>query len=204
MPSCIVPGCTHTWGHRDTKIIMHCFPANRDRTRNWLLQAPHLFTNVEQWVEKIMLGKKTDAYRMCSLHFTHDCYYYEADRRRLCHNAVPTVFEVDDQMPSSSEQGTSNEPPHPSAKKINIMKKSQTLTSASQISVPATLSSEGDTLTLEVPCVIYPEVFKENPALFYGSNVPSATEQLKKPTETCDRATMTKPVCTLYNITAKH
>ncbi|XP_072006315.1 uncharacterized protein [Engystomops pustulosus] len=182
---------------------MHCFPANRDRTRNWLLQAPHLFTNVEQWVEKIMLGKKTDAYRMCSLHFTHDCYYYEADRRRLRPNAVPTVFEVDDQMPSSSEQGTSNEPPHPSAKKINIMKKSQTLTSALQISVPAILSSEGDTLTLEVPCVIYPEVFKENPALFYGSNVPSATEQLKKPTETCDRATMTKPVYIYYRAMSK-
>ncbi|XP_069824413.1 uncharacterized protein [Dendropsophus ebraccatus] len=92
MPSCVVRGCVCTWKKRDPSIILHCFPKEPEKIKLWLQQTGQYDSDIDKMVEKVYLGKVYDTYRMCSLHFTHDCYHYDAYRRILKKDAVPTIF----------------------------------------------------------------------------------------------------------------
>ncbi|XP_071969616.1 uncharacterized protein [Engystomops pustulosus] len=76
MPSCIVNGCLSRTGHKyqDKEIIMHPFPKNIERIKQWLLQTGIDIS--DGMAAMIMEGKKSDKYRMCSLHFSEDCYSF--------------------------------------------------------------------------------------------------------------------------------
>ncbi|XP_073409250.1 uncharacterized protein [Dendrobates tinctorius] len=92
MPSCIVKGCGYTWKSRGTGIIMHSFPNNPIIIRQWLQQTGQFDNDLDASVEKIIVGKSSDIYRMCSKHFTDDCYMNDGFRRTLKRNSIPTIF----------------------------------------------------------------------------------------------------------------
>ncbi|XP_056382901.1 uncharacterized protein LOC130276918 [Hyla sarda] len=102
MPSCIVRGCVSSSRKRDPSIILHSFPKEPERIKFWLLQTGQYGTDIDKMVEKVYLGKLYDTYRMCSLHFSHDSYRYDGDRRILKKDATPTVFKNKSPSPSSS------------------------------------------------------------------------------------------------------
>ncbi|KAM3940084.1 uncharacterized protein RB166_000078 [Leptodactylus fuscus] len=92
MPSCVVKGCVCTWKSRDSGIILHVFPNDPAIIRLWLQQTGQGGEDLEALVEKVIRGKKSDTYRMCSMHFTDDCYTYDGSRRTLKKNSIPTIF----------------------------------------------------------------------------------------------------------------
>ncbi|XP_075696181.1 uncharacterized protein LOC142662115 isoform X1 [Rhinoderma darwinii] len=92
MPSCVVKGCVCTWKSRDSGIILHVFPNDPAIIRLWLQQTGQDGEDLEALVEKVVRGKKSDTYRMCSMHFTDDCYMHDGARRTLKKNSIPTIF----------------------------------------------------------------------------------------------------------------
>ncbi|XP_066458767.1 uncharacterized protein [Eleutherodactylus coqui] len=92
MPSCVVKGCVCTWKSRDSGIILHVFPNDPALIRLWLQQTGQYGEDLEALVTKVVRGKKSDTYRMCSMHFTDDCYMHDGARRTLKKNSIPTIF----------------------------------------------------------------------------------------------------------------
>ncbi|XP_044126121.1 uncharacterized protein LOC122920577 isoform X1 [Bufo gargarizans] len=114
MPSCVVRGCVCTWKKRDPSIILHCFPKEPEKIRHWLQQTGQYITDqydieLDKMVEKVYLGKVCNSYRMCSLHFTTDSYYYDGDRKLLRKDAVPSVFNKIKPSTGSGLSSTSND-----------------------------------------------------------------------------------------------
>lgn len=92
MPSCVVKGCVCTWKSRDSGIILHVFPNDPAIIRLWLQQTGQAGEDLDALVNKVIRGKKSDTYRMCSMHFTDDCYMHDGARRTLKKNSIPTIF----------------------------------------------------------------------------------------------------------------
>ncbi|KAM3930538.1 uncharacterized protein RB166_004098 [Leptodactylus fuscus] len=92
MPSCLIKGCFNTWKQKESKVILHVFPKDKEGIRLWLIQSPENFPNVDELVEKIYSQNKYGTVRLCSKHFNDDQYFHEGTRRRLRPNAVPTIF----------------------------------------------------------------------------------------------------------------
>ncbi|XP_069819408.1 uncharacterized protein [Dendropsophus ebraccatus] len=92
MPSCVVKGCVCTWKSRHSGIILHVFPNDPTIIRLWLQQVGHAGEELDELVKKVIRGKKSDTYRMCSMHFTDDCYMQDGTRRTLKRNSIPTIF----------------------------------------------------------------------------------------------------------------
>ncbi|XP_056402888.1 uncharacterized protein LOC130295787 isoform X1 [Hyla sarda] len=116
MPSCVVKGCFCTWKSRHTDIILHIFPNNPAIIRLWLQQTGRVGEDLEELVKKVIRGKKSDTYRMCSMHFTDDCYIQNGDRRTLKKNSIPTIFP-----PVSANPILSTEEEGPKRKKRKIL-----------------------------------------------------------------------------------
>ncbi|XP_069823456.1 uncharacterized protein [Dendropsophus ebraccatus] len=95
MPTCVVKGCTTKWRNFDRTVIMHTFPSDPQRIRKWLELTGQFTDNFEEMVEKVVKGKKSDSFRMCSRHFAYECYNYEGHRRILKYNATPSIFETE-------------------------------------------------------------------------------------------------------------
>ncbi|KAM5135325.1 uncharacterized protein ACMZJ9_017921 isoform 1-T2 [Mantella aurantiaca] len=88
MASCIVMGCTGNWNNPDS--ILHEFPKNIVSIKCWLQQTGQDFGDLDAFSLNVLF---TQAYRMCSLHFTPDCYIHiDGSERVLKENAVPTIF----------------------------------------------------------------------------------------------------------------
>ncbi|XP_040264838.1 uncharacterized protein LOC120980037 [Bufo bufo] len=92
MPSCVVRGCIYKWKKGDRAVMLHGFPKEPEKIKLWLYQTGQYGTDLDKMVEKVYLGKVYDTYRMCSLHFSNDSYYYDRDRKLLRKDAVPTIF----------------------------------------------------------------------------------------------------------------
>ncbi|XP_040293164.1 uncharacterized protein LOC121004842 isoform X1 [Bufo bufo] len=94
MPHCIVLGCPHKCGEKDKfpGVIMHSFPRSLDRIKAWLLQTGQMFEDLDGLAQRIYDGKKTNAHRLCSAHFTIDCYIVNTFNKVLRPNALPTIF----------------------------------------------------------------------------------------------------------------
>ncbi|OCT92938.1 hypothetical protein XELAEV_18016005mg [Xenopus laevis] len=93
MPTCIVNGCHHSCKKKKKypNVVLHVFPGNMDIIKNWLQNIPQDFGDIDEAVEKILLEKKTDAYRICSDHFAPNCYFYQGIKRVLTLDAVPSI-----------------------------------------------------------------------------------------------------------------
>ncbi|XP_018103264.1 uncharacterized protein LOC108708747 [Xenopus laevis] len=94
MPKCIVNKCPHRTGQKELypTVILHPFPANIEKIKQWLLQTGEDYGDYEVFAEKILIAKKTDAYRVCSRHFAEDQYVQKGPRKLLKKDAVPTIF----------------------------------------------------------------------------------------------------------------
>ncbi|OCT83065.1 uncharacterized protein LOC108715747 [Xenopus laevis] len=102
MPKCIVKGCTN-YGQRKTmfhNVILHVFPKNPDIIKTWLQQFPE-GGDIDTVCQKIIAGKKTDAYRICSEHFSTDSYCVQGNRWVLRKDAIPTIFPGKESASSS-------------------------------------------------------------------------------------------------------
>lgn len=96
MPSCIVKGCNFSWKKKDPNIILHSFPGDLAAIKSWLLATAQAtkqeFENVDELCQKILAGKAKGLYRMCSQHFTMDCYYQRGMLVSLKKEALPSIF----------------------------------------------------------------------------------------------------------------
>ncbi|XP_073450189.1 uncharacterized protein [Aquarana catesbeiana] len=94
MPNCIVAGCTSKQNKPNAMkgVILHVFPPDLERIKTWLLQTGQDFGDLDEFAQKVLDGKRTDAYRLCSVHFTPQCYLERASKKALRANAVPTIF----------------------------------------------------------------------------------------------------------------
>ncbi|XP_071995566.1 uncharacterized protein [Engystomops pustulosus] len=90
MPSCVVKGCSRASRRGDSGVILHVFPKDKVMITKWLLATGQHFEDLMDFVNRIHKGKKTDTYRMCSLHFSPESYRYQT--RKLMPNAVPSIF----------------------------------------------------------------------------------------------------------------
>lgn len=94
MPFCIVSGCSSK-SNKTTScrgIILHVFPRSIDRIKCWLRQTGQDFGNLNKFAKRVLDGKKTDIFRLCSEHFTPDCYVTNISKKILRDDALPTVF----------------------------------------------------------------------------------------------------------------
>ncbi|XP_018103459.1 ankyrin repeat domain 49 S homeolog isoform X1 [Xenopus laevis] len=94
MPKCIVTKCPHKTGQKELypSVILHPFPGNIEKIKQWLLQTGEDYGDYEVFAEKVLEAKKTDAYRICSRHFAEDQYVKRGPRKLLSKDAVPTIF----------------------------------------------------------------------------------------------------------------
>ncbi|XP_068114637.1 uncharacterized protein [Hyperolius riggenbachi] len=96
MPSCIVKGCNFSWKKKDPNVILHSFPGDLNAIKAWLLALRRAtqqeFDNIDEFCQKILMGKPKGLYRMCSQHFTVDCYYQRGMLLSLKKEALPTIF----------------------------------------------------------------------------------------------------------------
>ncbi|KAM4771747.1 gem-associated protein 6 isoform 2-T2 [Rhinophrynus dorsalis] len=91
MPSCIVIGCPNSSKKKSEGVIMHAFPYNIDRIKQWLQSIGQDFGNINLFANKIMDKKKSNAYRVCSDHFSHDSYTCKGKTKSLKEDAIPSL-----------------------------------------------------------------------------------------------------------------
>ncbi|XP_063814296.1 oocyte zinc finger protein XlCOF7.1-like [Pseudophryne corroboree] len=100
MPSCIIRSCPYRTGiktlHPD--IILHVFPKDKHRIKIWLERTGHVFKDIDAFAERVFETKKNDNYRLCSAHFTEDCYVHAGRTKVLKANAVPSIFPPGDKL----------------------------------------------------------------------------------------------------------
>ncbi|XP_004913881.2 uncharacterized protein LOC101733085 [Xenopus tropicalis] len=93
MPSCIVQNCGNTSHKASEKgLKLHPFPTTLERIKLWLRVIPQRFEDLDSFAQQILDAKKTKPYRVCSQHFTKECYVYMSGKPFLSQNAVPSVF----------------------------------------------------------------------------------------------------------------
>ncbi|KAE8621167.1 hypothetical protein XENTR_v10004702 [Xenopus tropicalis] len=94
MPRCIVSGCTNysSKASRSKGLKMHAFPLNLTRIKLWLKLIGQDFGNHEAFAQRIMDAKNSNPYRVCSDHFTPQCYITQGSKTVLTTDAVPTIF----------------------------------------------------------------------------------------------------------------
>ncbi|XP_075071049.1 uncharacterized protein LOC142160029 [Mixophyes fleayi] len=100
MPSCIIRSCPYRTGiktlHPD--IILHVFPKDIHRIKVWLERTGHVFKNIDAFADRVFETKKNDNYRLCSAHFTDDCYVHAGRTKVLKVDAIPSIFPQGDNL----------------------------------------------------------------------------------------------------------
>ncbi|KAM4031013.1 uncharacterized protein ACNLHF_018592 isoform 1-T2 [Anomaloglossus baeobatrachus] len=125
MPKCIVDYCHNYAGMRKNyaNVILHGFPTTPDRIKTWLKsleQGGQVFENLDEMAAKIHEGKKHDSYRVCSEHFSQQCYIVSGDKKVLNKNAVPTIL-----TPCVTETRCTHKPEPLSRQAKEFMKKKE-------------------------------------------------------------------------------
>ncbi|KAE8595131.1 hypothetical protein XENTR_v10015545 [Xenopus tropicalis] len=97
MPTCIVKGCSNSCSKKQfPHVVLHAFPGNLTQIRNWLEHIPQNlqnFRDIDEMALRVLKGKKSDTFRVCSEHFTVDSYTEQGKKRRILkREAVPTQF----------------------------------------------------------------------------------------------------------------
>ncbi|XP_036151102.1 uncharacterized protein LOC118648796 [Monomorium pharaonis] len=86
--ACCVPGCTS-----GVQVPSHKFPRSPSKFKLWL-KALHLSEN-------IILEK--DKFRICHKHFAENAYIFTLNRKRLKHDAVPTLNLLMSEMSETTQ-----------------------------------------------------------------------------------------------------
>ncbi|XP_040287102.1 zinc finger protein 267-like isoform X1 [Bufo bufo] len=106
MPKCIVSGCPNHTARKDKNIsngiMLHGFPKDLLRIKCWLSHINQNFGDIESFARKILEGKKTNSFRICSEHFSPDSYRQTKRKTVLKDDAIPRHFHK--RPPSSREQ----------------------------------------------------------------------------------------------------
>ncbi|XP_069822714.1 uncharacterized protein [Dendropsophus ebraccatus] len=92
MSKCIVQLCTNT-ARKDLSsrgISMHEFPVDHQKIKHWLLLIGQNFGNLDAFANRILGARKT--FRICSDHFSPDCYILMGNKLVLHDAAVPSIF----------------------------------------------------------------------------------------------------------------
>ncbi|OCT63058.1 uncharacterized protein LOC108701160 [Xenopus laevis] len=90
MPQCIISDCPNYCSRKN--ISLHVFPKNLAQIKLWLLQTGQDYGDLDSFAQRIYVGNKNGAFRLCSDHFAPECYYGEGPQKQLVNNAVPTLF----------------------------------------------------------------------------------------------------------------
>ncbi|KAM4031018.1 uncharacterized protein ACNLHF_018595 [Anomaloglossus baeobatrachus] len=97
MPRCFIQQCSSSGRKKlSPNVIFHVFPNRLDKVRTWLhciQQSGQEIGNIDSTTERILEAKRGDRYRICSEHFTEDCYVPGGLRKTLKRDAVPSVFQ---------------------------------------------------------------------------------------------------------------
>ncbi|KAG9462763.1 hypothetical protein GDO78_023195 [Eleutherodactylus coqui] len=97
MPRCFIQRCASSGKKKfSPNIIFHVFPNRLDKIKTWLLciqQNGQEMGSVDDTAARILEAKRGDRYRICSEHFTEDCYVPGGLRKTLKRDAVPSVFQ---------------------------------------------------------------------------------------------------------------
>lgn len=95
---CVISQCTS-----NTKIPGHFFPKNQKITKKWLdiISVPELNSLSEEAIRKC---------KVCHLHFSPDSYIFSLNRRRLKHDALPTLnlYHQTEDIPQPSTNAQDN------------------------------------------------------------------------------------------------
>uniref|UniRef100_A0A8C5QB09 THAP domain-containing protein 1 n=1 Tax=Leptobrachium leishanense TaxID=445787 RepID=A0A8C5QB09_9ANUR len=93
---CIVVGCMNYHGSkifREKGVSMHNFPKDRRRAKTWLEASTDHFDDIEEtlnFITKTLEGRRI---KICSEHFTQDCFNIAENRQLLTKNAIPSIFK---------------------------------------------------------------------------------------------------------------
>ncbi|KAM4697727.1 LOW QUALITY PROTEIN: uncharacterized protein WCC33_013324 [Rhinophrynus dorsalis] len=74
-------------------VILHVFPKSFERIKQWLLQTGQEFEDLDVYAQRILEEKKNDNYRICSAHFTPDCYTLKGNNKALRMMQYPMISE---------------------------------------------------------------------------------------------------------------
>lgn len=119
MPYCIVKGCPHRSGQKlkYPDVVLHPFPREIHQIQKWVMQTGQHTEDISSLSERILQGTKNSSFRMCSTHFTPDCYMMRGSRSVLKPNAVPTIFAI---IPTPAIINVLSEPTLPSKKRRRV------------------------------------------------------------------------------------
>ncbi|OCU02797.1 hypothetical protein XELAEV_18008566mg [Xenopus laevis] len=94
MPKCFVQSCPHYTGRngKPDNVILHTFPRCKKQVQVWLSRTGERYENMAEFVTYIT--QRCSNFRMCSEHFTDDCYITVEGKRRLKENSAPTIFKT--------------------------------------------------------------------------------------------------------------
>ncbi|XP_069800229.1 zinc finger protein 585A-like [Dendropsophus ebraccatus] len=93
MPRCIVKGC-YSNGKKSQDVTLHRFPLKIEIIKSWLLRIPQDFGDIDDFAQKVLEGRRSALYRICSRHFSPNSYYNCSLKRILRKDSVPTIFEA--------------------------------------------------------------------------------------------------------------
>ena len=102
MPHCLAFGCSKCSGKGEAHraVTFHRFPKDPELVKRWLINLGTDVGNINTFCRNVIADKKADKYRLCSNHFTSDCYVDDLQAKLLGtkpklvlkDSAVPTVF----------------------------------------------------------------------------------------------------------------
>ncbi|XP_075688033.1 uncharacterized protein LOC142656917 [Rhinoderma darwinii] len=92
MSKCIVKLCKNTTRKNLSSrgIRMYDFPSDLQKIKHWLLLIGQNFGNLDSFAHRILRARRS--FRICSDHFTPDCYVLRDNRPILHDEAVPSIF----------------------------------------------------------------------------------------------------------------
>ncbi|XP_063293594.1 uncharacterized protein LOC134578547 [Pelobates fuscus] len=94
MAKCLVIGCSSNQTNTDVHISFHRFPKSAEKVRAWLQATGDQFNNIEMVIQLILQRFESTTMRICSEHFTPDCYSFIGLKFRKLHpGAIPTIFK---------------------------------------------------------------------------------------------------------------
>ncbi|XP_018113154.1 uncharacterized protein cskmt.L isoform X2 [Xenopus laevis] len=150
MPSCIVKGCPHRTGQKDKfpNVTLHNFPKTIPKIKNWLWQTGQYGEDSDAIAEEILQGLKTCRHRMCSMHFSENCFITLGSKRVLTRNAVPTIFkpQTTPAILAAQEPGP-NFPPKKRKRVENVGKPTTMLRVVRLVSSLVTVGTQTDSIS---------------------------------------------------------
>ncbi|XP_043936510.1 uncharacterized protein LOC122809249 [Protopterus annectens] len=114
MPHCFGFGCSSDTKKKEEGISFYRFPATEALVKQWVVNCGRDVGNVDSVAQLILDDPKGYIFRVCSQHFTEDCYKQDSKTeviglrmcKRLKGNAVPTKFV---QRPEKATRSNRNE-----------------------------------------------------------------------------------------------